>query len=76
MGKFVERAKQAVSGTKEVIAKIDLKKDKVIIELTEKITKLEALVEKLQKVLDKIQEKADKKADKKEGKKEEDKKAE
>ena len=74
MGKFVDRARQAVAGAKEVIAKIDVKKDKVIIELYEKITKLEELVGKLSKALEKLQPKEDKKADKKSGKQEADKK--
>ena len=76
MGKFVDRAKQAVTGVKEVVAKIDLKKDKVIVELYEKIAKLEDLVGKLSKALEKLQPKADKKADKQEADKKEDKKAE
>ena len=63
MGKFVDRAKQAVTGAKEVIAKIDLKKDKVIIELSEKVAKLEELVAKLSKVIEKLQPKEDKKAE-------------
>ena len=76
MGKFVDKAKQAVTGVKEVAAKIDLKKDKVIVELYEKIAKLEDLVGKLSKALEKLQPKADKKADKQEADKKEDKKAE
>ena len=85
MGKHVDRIKNALAEAKGVVGKIDLAKNKVIIEVKEKLNALEILLEKLAETVDKLQEKvekldkksdkkADKKADKEENKKEDDKK--